>query len=92
MSDIMSRMFNQRLLAEEAIKALEGSFACLLGSHGALATGPDISYAYSLAEHMEFCADIYLRAKMLGDPNILSNEQISEVIEKFLSSYSTQKK
>jgi L-fuculose-phosphate aldolase len=40
---------------------------------------------------MEFCADIYIRAKTIGEPNILSNEQISEVIEKFLSSYSTQK-
>lgn len=86
------RLFGTMELAEEAIKALEGSFACLLGNHGTLATGPDIGYAYSLAEHMEFCADIYLRAKTLGEPKILSNEQISEVIEKFLSSYSTQKK
>jgi len=86
------RLFGTMELAEEAIKALEGSFACLLGNHGTLATGPDISYAYSLAEHMEFCADIYLRAKMLGDPNILSSGQIFDVVEKFLSSYSTQRK
>ena len=86
------RLFGTMALAEEALKALEGSFACLLGNHGTLATGPDIGYAYSLAEHMEFCADIYLRAKTIGEPNILSDEQISEVIEKFLSSYSSQKK
>jgi L-fuculose-phosphate aldolase len=86
------RLFGTMELAEEALKALEGSFACLLGNHGTLATGPDIGYAYSLAEHTEFCADIYLRAKTIGEPNILSDEQISEVIEKFLSSYSSQKK
>jgi len=38
---------------------------------------------------MEFCAGLYLRSKALGEPNILSDQQMADVIEK-LSAYSVQ--
>jgi len=85
------RLFGTPELAETAINYLKGRYACLLGNHGSLATGPNIDHAYGLAEQMEFCADIYLRAKMVSNPNILSDEQISEVIGQFIA-YSTQEK
>ena len=85
-------LFGTPELAETALKYLEGRYACLLANHGALATGPDIGHAFALAEHMEFCADLYLRAKMLAEPNILSDDQISEVIGKFIVDYKPQGK
>jgi len=78
-------LFGTPELAETALKYMAGRYACLLGNHGALAAGPDIGHAYALAEQMEFCADLYLRAKMLANPNILTDEQISEAIGKFKS-------
>jgi len=84
-------LFGTPELAETAIRYLEGRYACLLANHGALAAGPDIGYAYALAEQVEFCADIYLRAKMVSDPKILNDEQISAVKEKFIS-YTPQEK
>jgi L-fuculose-phosphate aldolase len=86
------RLFGSMELAEESIKAMEGSYACLLENHGTLTTGPDIAYAFNLAEQMEFCAEVYLQSKMVSEPKILSNEQVSAVIEKAMSSYSTQTK
>lgn len=82
-------LFGTPELAETAITYMAGRYACLLASHGVLASGPDIGHAYSLAEQIEFCADIYLRAKMLADPNILSEKQIADVMEK-LTSYTPQ--
>ena len=38
---------------------------------------------------MEFCAEIFLRAKALGEPVILSDDQMTEVIDKF-TGYSAQ--
>ena len=84
-------LFGSPELAETALKYLKGKYACLLANHGSLATGPNIAHAYGLAEQMEFCADLYLRAKMLGSPNILTDEQIAEVIGKFIS-YTKQEK
>jgi L-fuculose-phosphate aldolase len=84
-------LFGTPELAETALKYLEGRYACLLANHGALATGPNIRHAFAMAEHMEFCADLYLRAKKLAEPNILSDDQITEVIGKFID-YKTQEK
>jgi L-fuculose-phosphate aldolase len=76
-------------LAEAAVTALEGGFSCLLESHGVLAAGGDLHQAWSTAEQIEFCADLYLRARALGEPKILTDAQIAEVIDQ-LYSYSPQ--
>lgn len=76
-------IFGSDELAESALKLLAGGYAVLLESHGALTTGPDIAYAYSLTEQIEFCAGLYLRAKSLAEPNILSDQKIANVIKKF---------
>jgi len=84
-------LFGTPELADTALKHLEGRYACLLANHGALATGSTIRHAFALAEHMEFCADLYLRAKALAEPNILSDGQIAEVMRQFIE-YKPQKK
>ena len=61
-------------------KGLVEASACLLQNHGVLATGPDIHSAWALAEQIEFCADIFLRARRVGEPKILSAAQIDEVV------------
>jgi L-fuculose-phosphate aldolase len=76
-------------LAEAAVTALEGGFSCLLESHGVLAAGRDLHQAWSVAEQIEFCADLYLRARALGEPKILTDAQIGEVVDQ-LHSYSRQ--
>lgn len=76
-------------LAEAAVVALEGGFSCLLESHGVLAAGRDLHQAWSTAEQIEFCAELYLRARAVGEPKILSDIQIAEVIDQ-LHSYSPQ--
>jgi L-fuculose-phosphate aldolase len=64
-------------------------WACLLQNHGVLATGPDPDSAWDLAEQIEFCADLLLRAEAVGEPRILSEAEVAEVIE-HLGSYQRQ--
>ena len=85
------RLFGTPELAATALETLGDGYACILANHGALATGPNIGHAFSLAEHMEFCADLYLRAKMVAEPNILDEDQIAEVRRQFVA-YKTQEK
>lgn len=82
-------LYGTAALAEAATDALQGGYACLLESHGVLAAGADIHQAWSTAEQVEFCADLYLRAKQVGEPKILSDAQIAEVIDQ-LESYKRQ--
>ncbi len=75
-------IFGSTELAEATVRHLQGGYAVLLESHGALTVGPTIAYAYELTEQLEFCAEIYLKAKSVGDPIILSDRQIADVISK----------
>jgi L-fuculose-phosphate aldolase len=81
--------FGSEELANAAVLAMGEGWACLLANHGVLATGQGLESAWDLAEHIEFCAELYLRASSLGEPRILSTEQISEVIAQ-LGSYDRQ--
>jgi L-fuculose-phosphate aldolase len=82
-------LFGTAELADAATECLGGGYACLLESHGVLATGPDIGHAFALAEQLEFCAEVYLKALSAGAPKILSDEQVQQVIKSF-SNYSGQ--
>lgn len=72
--------FGSEALAAAAIGAMGSGWSCLLENHGVLATGPDLDAAWDLAENIEFCADLYLRARAVGSPQVLSQAQIAEVI------------
>ena len=82
-------LFGTPELARAAVETLNGRYGCLLANHGVLAAGPDIGHAYALAVQIEFCADVYLRAKAAGTPNILSDAQMAHVIAK-LDAYAKQ--
>lgn len=75
--------FGTRELAEVARDGMRGRFAVILGNHGLLAAGPDIQYAFDAAEEIEFVCELYWRAKSIGDPAILSDDEMKVVAEKF---------
>ena len=70
-------------LAEAAIKVCGESNAVLLGNHGLVTCGKDINSAYGLACNMEYIAELQYRAMCIGTPNVLSDEQMAEVMERF---------
>lgn len=70
-------------LAEAAIKTCGQSNAVLLGNHGLVVCGRNIKSAYSLACNMEYVAELQYRAMCIGTPNVLSNFEMAEVMEKF---------
>ncbi len=70
-------------LAECALDALGPRRACLLGNHGLLAAAPTVEQAFSTAEHIEYVARLTCITRGLGQPNILSDENIHTVMDKF---------
>ena len=62
-------------IAEEFKKNPEYK-AVIMENHGVVLCGEDISDAYQRFETLELCARTILNAKILGEPNYLSEEQI----------------
>ncbi|WP_339060509.1 L-fuculose-phosphate aldolase [Tepidibacillus marianensis] len=70
-------------LAENAFEAMKDRRAVLLANHGLLAGAHDLINAFNIAEEIEFSAEIYYRAKSIGDPVILSDEEMQVMLAKF---------
>jgi L-fuculose-phosphate aldolase len=72
--------FGTQQLSENALEALEGRLACLLGQHGQISLGKDLEHALWLAIEVETISRLYVQALTLGDPPILSDEEMERVI------------
>ena len=70
-------------LAQNVIKALEGRTACLMANHGMVATGAGIEQAMWRAVELEALARQYQLALQVGEPVLLSEEQINETLKLF---------
>ncbi len=75
--------FGTKELAKNAFEAMKDRRAVLLANHGLLAGAKDILNAFNIAEEIEFSAEIYYRAKSIGEPVILSEEEMKIMVEKF---------
>ena len=76
-------LFGTQDLSDHAIEALRDRKACLLGNHGLIAVGTDLKRATAVAIEVESLCEQYWTALQLGEPIILSFEQMQSVHEKF---------
>jgi L-fuculose-phosphate aldolase len=76
-------LFGTQELSNHALKALQDRKACLLGNHGLIALGADLKKAVAVAIEVESLCEQYWTALQLGEPTILSLEQMQAVHEKF---------
>lgn len=76
---------HNEVFGETVIKYIKDRYAVLLGNHGVLTCGPNIGYAYTTAISVEFCAELYYRAKAVGEPRLLSEADMSDMMHRFQS-------
>ena len=77
-------LYGSQTLADYAVEALSDRHACLLEHHGSIAIGASIEQAFWRAEELETLARQYHGALLLGDPPLLSEAQMQEVLEKIV--------
>ncbi len=75
--------FGTAELARSITGAIGSSNAVLMANHGLAAVGADIAAAFAVAEEIELVARIYYQTLTVGDPKILSEEQMDAALEKF---------
>lgn len=73
--------FGTQALSDNAIEALDGRLACLLGQHGQISLGKTLEKALWLAVEVETLSRLYVQALTLGDPPVLSDEEMARVLE-----------
>jgi L-fuculose-phosphate aldolase len=73
-------------LARNVVTALRDRTACIMASHGAVTTGPDLRSALSGCRYLEWLCEVYLRAlaveASLGAPRLLPADEIALVAGK----------
>ncbi|PVB62850.1 class II aldolase/adducin family protein [Labrenzia sp. 011] len=72
--------FGTQSLSDAALEALTGRMACLLGQHGQISLGKDMASALWMAIEIETLSRMYVQALTLGEPPILSDEEMERVI------------
>ena len=77
--------FGTQTLSSHVTDALSGRKACLLANHGMIALGVGLKRTLALAVEIETLATQYWRTLLIGEPTILTTDQMSEVLESFAS-------
>ena len=70
-------------LSAHVLRALEGRKACLMAHHGMTCFEKDLPGVLALAIEVEHLATVYSRILAIGDADILSDGEMTVVLEKF---------
>ena len=70
-------------LAVNAAKAMEDRKAVILANHGVLAGANDLLNAFNIVEEIEYCSEIYVKARSIGEPVVLPADEMTLMAEKF---------
>lgn len=76
-------LFGSQTLSDNALAALVDRKACLLANHGMIALGVDLDEALSITMEVENLCEQYWRALQLGEPHILTEEEMRDVFQQF---------
>jgi L-fuculose-phosphate aldolase len=75
--------FGTQELSDATVTALEGYKACLMSHHGMIAFSDDLPAALALAVEVETLAGMYWRALQIGNPTVLTEEEMQKVVARF---------
>lgn len=77
--------FGTDALSKNMLHAMADRNSCLLANHGMICFAANLKSVLKLAIEIETLARQYWHALQLGEPNILSDEDMDKVLEKFES-------
>ncbi len=75
--------FGTAALSAAVREAMHDRSACLLANHGMLVSGRDAAHALDMAIEFETLCEQYWRALQLGEPVLLSQAEMDEVMVRF---------
>ncbi len=82
--------FGTQELSDHVLRSIGLYNACLMANHGIVTVGRNLPYAFAAAEELELVARIYIQARSVGTPAVLSDQDM-EVITKRFGTYDPSK-
>lgn len=76
-------LFGTQALSDMAVEALADRRACLLANHGMIAIGANLRQAFDVAQEVELLCEQYWRALQIGEPCLLTPQEMAEAFEQF---------
>ena len=70
-------------LARSTVEVMGEGKAALLANHGIVSVGGSLIEAFRVAETVEFLAMVFSRALSLGEPRVLADEEVGQLLEAF---------
>jgi len=77
--------FGSAELAETVCEALAGQYAALMANHGQIVAAPSLKAALLIAEEVEEQAAIYWGTLAIGGPNLLGDDEMARIADRFRS-------
>ncbi|MEO3873878.1 class II aldolase/adducin family protein [Nonomuraea sp. B12E4] len=72
-------------LAANVRAAMEGKQAVLMANHGGVTIGSTLEQAFEATRLLEWLCEVYVRGLGVGNPTILTDEQLAAVVERSLN-------
>ncbi len=77
--------YGTKQLAEVTYNTCLDNNAVLMGHHGLLTCGKDVEEAFTIAENVEFAAEIQYRAQVFGDLKVIDSKRMAGFFERVKS-------
>lgn len=77
------RRYGQAALARMSTHYLLRAYAVILSNHGVNVVAENLNRAFAILENLEFAARLYLKAKAVGEPQILDDYEMNELVHVF---------
>ena len=78
-------------LAHKTFEAMKDRRAAFMANHGLITGGSDLLNAFNIAEQIEQCAEVYVKARAIGTPVILERDEMARMIDSFNNDYGQRK-
>jgi len=79
-------------LARAAVKALSDSMAVLCVNHGTVCVGRDIQHVFNVSTVLEKACQVYYMAKCIGEPKIIADKDVEDMMVFAATLYGQPKK
>jgi L-fuculose-phosphate aldolase len=78
-------LFGTEALGDAVAQAMQRRQACLLANHGLVAAGRTLGEALRVAVEIESLCGVYLQALAVGEPVLLSPDEMAQALARFAS-------
>ena len=76
-------IYGSQELSDNVCNEIGNGRAVLMANHGLVTVADTLAKAFEIADIVEYLSQIYLQVRAVGDPQLLSEQEMTQVVRKF---------